>query len=183
MDKFTILDVAKAAGIAIASLYRYYSTKPKLVMAISTWAWDTYAKENERIETEASKPDRTAAEIFESYLDSFLDLYHNHRNLLRFNQFFNVYLVSEDISEEEMGPYLDMVRGLERRFDKIYQKALQDGTLRTDIPQRKMFSATLHLMLAVVTRYAVGLVYNEDSDPEEELLMQKDMLMRRFVTE
>ena len=29
-------DVAKAAGIAISSLYRYYSTKPKLVMAIST---------------------------------------------------------------------------------------------------------------------------------------------------
>ena len=35
-------------------------------------------------------------------------------------------------------------------------------------------------MLAVVTRYAVGLVY-EESDAEEELLMQKDMLMRRFV--
>ena len=181
IEKVTMLDVAKAAGIAISSLYRYYSTKPKLVMAISTWAWDTYAKENERIETEASKPDRTAAEIFESYLDSFLDLYHNHRNLLRFNQFFNVYLVSEDISEEEMGPYLDMVRGLERRFGRIYQRAQQDGTLCTDISEKKMFSMTLHLMLAVVTRYAVGLVYNEESDAEEELRLQKDMLVRRFV--
>lgn len=181
IEKVTMLDVAKAAGIAISSLYRYYSTKPKLVMAISTWAWDTYAKENERIETEASKPDRTAAVIFESYLDSFLDLYHNHRNLLRFNQFFNVYLVSEDISEEEMGPYLDMVRGLERRFGRIYQRAQQDGTLCTDISEKKMFSMTLHLMLAVVTRYAVGLVYNEESDAEEELRLQKDMLVRRFV--
>ena len=181
IEKVTMLDVAKAAGIAISSLYRYYSTKPKLVMAISTWAWDTYVKENERIETEASKPDRTAAEIFESYLDSFLDLYHNHRNLLRFNQFFNVYLVSEDISEEEMGPYLDMVRGLERRFGRIYQRAQQDGTLCTDISEKKMFSMTLHLMLAVVTRYAVGLVYNEESDAEEELRLQKDMLVRRFV--
>ncbi len=181
IEKVTMLDVAKAAGIAISSLYRYYSTKPKLVLAISTWAWDAYAKEDER--KEAAKPERTAAEIFEAYLDSFLDLYRNHRNLLRFNQFFNVYLVSEAIPEEEMGPYLDMVKGLERRFGKIYQKALQDGTLRTDIPQQKMFSATLHLMLAVVTRYAVGLVYNEESDPEEELLMQKDMLMRRFVME
>ena len=80
-----------------------------------------------------------------------------------------------------MGPYLDMVRGLERRFDKIYQKALQDGTLRTDISGKKMFSTTLHLMLAVVTRYAVGLVYNEESDAEEELRLQKDMLVRRFV--
>ena len=181
IEKVTMLDVAKAAGIAISSLYRYYSTKPKLVMAISTWAWDTYAKENERIETEASKPDRTAAEIFESYLDSFLDLYHNHRNLLRFNQFFNVYLVSEDISEEEMGPYLDMVRGLERRFGRIYQRAQQDGTLCTDISEKKMFSMTLHLILAVFTRYAVGLVYNEESDAEEELRLQKDMLVRRFV--
>ena len=122
-----------------------------------------------------------AAGIFEAYLDSFLALYRNHQNLLRFNQFFNIYLVSEAISEEEMEPYLDMVKGLERRFGKIYQKARQDGTLRTDIPQKKMFSATLHLMLAVVTRYAVGLVYNDETDAEEELLLQKEMLMRRFV--
>ncbi len=179
IERVTMVDVAKAAGIAVSSLYRYYSTKPRLVLAISTWAWENYAREDER--KEAAKPDRTAAGIFEAYLDSFLDLYRNHKNLLRFNQFFNIYLVSEAISEEEMEPYLDMVKGLERRFGKIYQKALQDGTLRTDIPQKKMFSATLHLMLAVVTRYAVGLVYNDETDAEEELLLQKEMLMRRFV--
>ena len=181
IEKVTMLDVAKAAGIAISSLYRYYSTKPKLVLAISTWAWDRYVRENERIEAETAKPDRTAADMFESYLDSFLDLYRNHRNLLRFNQFFNIYLMSEAISEEEMGPYLDMVKGLERRFGRIYQKAQQDGTLRTDISEKKMFTTTLHLMLAVVTRYAVGLVYNAESDAEEELRLQKDMLMRQFV--
>ena len=181
IERVTMVDVAKAAGIAVSSLYRYYSTKPRLVLAISTWAWENYAREDER--KEAAKPDRTAAGIFEAYLDSFLDLYRNHKNLLRFNQFFNIYLVSEAISEEEMEPYLDMVKGLERRFGKIYQKALQDGTLRTDIPQKKMFSATLHLMLAVVTRYAVGLVYNDETDAEEELLLQKEMLMRRFVME
>ena len=179
IERVTMVDVAKAAGIAVSSLYRYYGTKPRLVLAISTWAWENYAREDER--KEAAKPDRTAAGIFEAYLDSFLDLYRNHKNLLRFNQFFNIYLVSEAISEEEMEPYLDMVKGLERRFGKIYQKARQDGTLRTDIPQKKMFSATLHLMLAVVTRYAVGLVYNDETDAEEELLLQKEMLMRRFV--
>ena len=143
IERVTMLDVAKAAGIAISSLYRYYSTKPRLVLAIGTWAWDSYTKENERIELATAKPDRTAAEIFESYLDSFLDLYRNHRDLLRFNQFFNMYLVSEAIPEEEKGPYLDMVRGLERRFGRIYQKARQDGTLRTDLSEEKMFSATL----------------------------------------
>ena len=43
-----------------------------------------------------------------------------------------------------------------------------------------MFSVTLHLMLAVVTRYAVGLVYNSNTDIEE-LQLQKKMLSQRFI--
>lgn len=37
IDSVKMTDISDAAGIAISSLYRYYSTKPKLVMAISTW--------------------------------------------------------------------------------------------------------------------------------------------------
>lgn len=181
IERITMNDVARAAGIAVSSLYRYYSTKPRLVMAISTWAWDGYAKENAKKEAGIAKADRTAAEMFDFYLESFLDLYAQHKDLLRFNQFFNTYLLSEDISEEDKKPYIDMVHHLGTRFGAIYRKGRQDGTLRTDTPERKMFSLTLHLMLAVVTRYAVGLVYSEGTDAEEELREQKEMLMHRFV--
>ncbi len=182
IEKVTMNDVAKAAGIAVSSLYRYYSTKPKLVMGISTWVWNEYAKENARKEAETAKTDRTAAEMFDFYLESFLDLYQNHKDLLRFNQFFNTYLLSEVISEEERAPYIDMIRGLEARFGEIYRKGLQDGTLHTDIPEKKLFSLTIHLMLAVVTRYAIGLVYrNEETDAAEELQMQKELLIRQYT--
>ena len=124
---------------------------------------------------------RTAAERFDTYLESFLDLYTNHRDLLRFNQFFNIYLLSEEISEEEKKPYTDLIDTLAARFGRIYSKAKQDGTLFTDMPEKEMFSVTLHLMLAVVTRYAIGLAYNEVTEAEKELRIQKDMLMRRFV--
>ena len=123
---------------------------------------------------------RTAAEEFDAFLESFLDLYRNHKDILRFNQFFNVYLQSEVIPEEEKKPYLDMIRALEARFGETYRKGQQDGTLRTDLPEKKLFSVTIHLMLAAVTRYAVGLVYNEGTDAEEELRLQKEMLLERF---
>ena len=182
IEKVTMSDVAKAAGVAVSSLYRYYNTKPTLVMAISTWAWNEYTKENARKATESGKPDRTAAEMFDFYLESFLDLYYNHKNLLRFNQFFNTYLLSVAISEEERMPYIDMIRGLEARFGEIYDKGRQDGTLRTDIPEKQLFSLTLHLMLAIVTRYAIGLVYqNDKTDPETELRMQKELLLAKFT--
>ena len=182
IEKVTMSDVAKAAGVAVSSLYRYYNTKPTLVVAISTWAWNEYTKENARKATESGKPDRTAAEMFDFYLESFLDLYYNHKNLLRFNQFFNTYLLSVAISEEERMPYIDMIRGLEARFGGIYDKGLQDGTLRTDIPEKQLFSLTLHLMLAIVTRYAIGLVYqNDETDAETELRMQKELLLAKFT--
>ena len=44
-----------------------------------------------------------------------------------------------------------------------------------------MFSTTLHLMLAAVTRYAVGLVYEGGTEPEKELTVLKEMLMGRYL--
>ena len=183
IERVKMTDVAEAAGIGIASLYRYYSTKPELVMGISTWAWSKYIQENRKKLDGISAAERTGAEEFDFFLESFLDLFASHKDLLRFNQFFNVYLQSEGISEEEKKPYTDLIHELEQRFAETYRKGQQDGTLRTDMPEKKLFSASLHLMLATVTRYAVGLAYNEETDYEAELRLQKDMLMHRFCTE
>ena len=103
--------------------------------------------------------------------------------MLRFNQFFNVYVESEDISEESMKPFKDVIVRIIERFHMIYQKALVDHTVRTDIEEKEMFSECLHLMLAAVTRYAVGLVYDAGVDPEKELMLLKALLMREFTTQ
>ncbi len=108
-------------------------------------------------------------------------MYRNHKDMLRFNQFFNIYLLSEDISEEEKRPNLEAIGAIEKRFEIIYEKGKKDGTLRTDIPAKEMFSATAHLMLAAVTRYAVGLAYTEDTDAERELVLLKRMMMNEYI--
>ena len=47
-----------------------------------------------------------------------------------------------------------------------------------------MLSFTFHVMLAAVTRYAVGLVYvSEQADPEKDLCRLAKMLLREFTTE
>ena len=64
----------------------------------------------------------------------------------------------------------------------MYLKAMQDETLRVDEGEEKMFSKTLHLMLAAVTRYAVGPVYIPEKgfDAMEELETMKEMLLERY---
>jgi len=178
IEKVKMSDVAKAGGVGTTTVYRYYKTKPELVLAISTWAWGRYL---DQVLRKIDSVEVTAAEEYEYFLDTFLDMYHNHRNLLRFNQFFNVYVQNEEIPLEVMKPYFEVVKKLEDRFAALYERAEKDHTIRTDIPAKEMLLTSMHLMLAAVTRYAVGLVYEGGMDPEKELALQKNMLLREFT--
>lgn len=182
IEAVSMRDVAKAVGCGSTSAYRYFSSKPKFVIAVATWKWEQFLEENEKRRPVSEDEDMTAADFFEFYLDSFLMLYKNYRDLLRFNQFFNVYVQSEHIDEGTLQPYQGMIEGLQERFHGMYLKAKKDKTLRTDEPEEMMFGKTLHLMLAVVTRYAVGLVFVPKGgfDALEELETMKDMLLMRY---
>ena len=178
IENVSMPDIAKAVKMDRSSIYRYFPSKLDLVIAISATMWQEFAEQN--FGTEIFK--ETAAERYELWLDSFLDLYRNHRGMLRFNQFFNVYVASEEVPPEQMEPFARVITELEKRFHDVYVMGQEDGTLRTDLPEQRIFSVTLHLMLAAVTRYAVGLIYEGATEPEEELLELKEMLMHRFVT-
>ena len=181
IEAITMSDVAKAAGVGVATVYRYFNTKQTLVLAVSAWIWKKYMEEALR---SVDTRNATAAERFEYYLDVFLSLYHSHRNVLRFNQFFNVYLGKEgDVSEEAAKPFAFLLENvLLPRFEALLHSAEEDHSMRTDVPAKKIMLTSLHLMLAAVTRYAVGLVYTDGCDPDHELAVLKDMLMERYTT-
>ena len=182
IEAVTLQDVAKASGAGVATLYRYFSSKPGFLVEMAAWKWGGFFEQNRRRRPLEGFEGKTAADMFEFYLDSFLEVYRNHRPLLRFNQMFNVYLRSEEIDSSHVVMYRGLMKPIADFFHVLYQKALADKTLRTDIPEEEMLSITLHLMLAVVTRYAVGLVYEPEGvfNAEKELEIQKEMLLQRY---
>ncbi len=184
IETVSMIEIAKACDNGTITLYRYYSSKPELVVAVAAWKWDVFANEIwDGWERKGYGREQSAAVHFELYLDFFLELYRNHRDFLRFNQFFNVYVMSERIDLETLRPFQEMIGRMRDHFhNTVYLKAQQDRTVRTDEPEEKMFSKTLHLMLAAVTRYAVGLIYAPENScrAEEELQFLKDMLLREY---
>lgn len=182
IESVTMPDIAKASGVGRATLFRYFGSKLDLIIEVGAWAWRQYYKDYGSRNNTAGFAGMTAAEEFELFLDFFLDLYRNHSEVLRFNQYFNIYVKGAKASADKLESYIKMIDAVADRFHSIYIKAESDGTLRTDVSEKEMFESTLHIMLAVVTRYAVGLVYvpGEEAAPEGELILLKDMLLDRY---
>ena len=177
IDSTSFQKIADMCDVSIATVFRYFPTKNDLVAEVSAWVWKQYIDRESPVDWQ----NNTAAEILEMYLSEFIALYRNCKDLLRFNQFFNVYVQREGIPPDLMEPYFNVIEKVASMFHEIYEKAKIDGTVRTDIQENEMFSSTLHLMLAAVTRYAVGLVYDGGTDPEQELRLLKDLLYSRFT--
>ena len=180
----TMNDVADACGIGIATVYRYFRSKPALVMAIATWLWGSYVKENTRLLEETEDQHYSALRRYEFFIDTFIELYRNQKEMLQFNQLFNIYVRSGQVPAREVAAYNKMIESMSGIFQKMILKGQEDGTIRQDISGQTIFSTTLHLMLATATRYAFGLVYTPEGGGEEEreLLLMKRMLMSEFAS-
>ena len=183
IEPVTMLEVAEKSGVGRATLYRYFATKTDLVMAVGARKWEKYIKEYSELYSEVL--DRlTGAERLKLYFDMFIDLYRNHRDILCFNYSINSFLNYEKSTIKQKQPFLNIVEQVCRRFHEVYVLGMRDGTLNPEVPENEMFNSSYHIMLAVASRYAIGLIYNpgKETASERELLMLEEMLLSRFTT-
>ena len=66
-------NVADACGVGIATVYRYFKTKPSLVMAIATWLWNNYVKENTLLLKETEEVHFSALQRYGFFIDTFIE--------------------------------------------------------------------------------------------------------------
>ena len=85
IEAVTMPEVAEASGVSRATLYRYFPTKLDLVLAIGLETWADYINYRTELIAPETNANWTAAEFLRYFLDSFIDLYRHHRDLLRFN--------------------------------------------------------------------------------------------------
>lgn len=182
IEAVPLTEVAKACGIGIATLYRYFKTKLDFAIAIAAKKWDEFYIEVEEAYREQGADKMNAAEELDFYLGCYITLYRNHRDVLRFNQNFNSYISHEKASAEQLKVYGASIGNFVKKFHHLYFKGKTDGTVNTDLPEDKMFVSTMHIMLAVSARFAEGVLYRTDGpeDLTDELMLLKNILAAQF---
>ena len=179
IEAVKLQEIADEAKVGIATLFRYFKTKPDLVIEIGTNIWKRYYAEVEKAYAARSGASMDAAAELEFFLDSIIELYRSHKDVLRFNRNFDTYVKHQECTAEQMRPYNEAVNIFATKFHTVYRKAKKDGTIDTRIPEKRLFVGTLYAVLSVAGKFAEGLVYPPDGehDMTEELLMLKRMIV------
>ena len=179
IEAVKLTQIADEAGLGIVTLYRYFKTKPDLVIEIGTALWRKYYVEVEKTYAARGGEKMSAAEEMEFFLDSIIELYRSHKDVLKFNRNFDTYVKHQECTAEQMRPYNEAVEVFAHKFHVVYEKAMKDGTLDIRVSESRLFVGTLYAVLSVAGKFAEGLVYPTEDHHNmlEELLMIKQMIL------
>ena len=178
----TMKEIAKACGLGYKTMFRYFGTKTALVIAIGADIWKKYAVVVEKMYRARGGDAMNAAEELAFFLDCFIDLYQNHKDILRFIHNFETYIRHENVSKEDLAVYNTVVDGFARKFHAVYQKAEKDGTLKLGLPETEFFPTILYIMLSASEKFAEGLVYQPENEKDmtRELELLKNLILRAY---
>lgn len=179
IESVSIQSIADAAQIGVASVYRYYANKPALVIAVAARKWKQYLDSKLESRTYDIIKDIPAIDRLAFTLDIYIELYENRKDLLIFNANLNHYLSHEECQDANLEEYYNAISPVDQRFRMMYERAKEDHTLRTDIPEDLFFRLTVHSMMSSCQYYASGFAWGakSDKDYKEELLLQKEMIL------
>jgi len=134
-------EVAAAAGLSRATLYRYFPSKKALVYAILRWQSEVNA---EGYHAARQAFAGNGFEKFSQFVAQLLDAYRAFPDMFRFMGMVDFYYCSKDSAEDLIELYQDVFYGLlvEETPQSYLEEGQRDGSVRADIDPR-LYTATV----------------------------------------
>ncbi len=160
IEKTTMQDIASEANIGIATLFRYFAKKEKLVVAVASKLLEPIY---ERFQAIAALP-MNCLEKHEVLFDFFIEDHNN--SSAKFMVDFESYASHSAEPLEDILQFNALNRSVSREYAKIVQQGIADGSVRSDLPVRETLTTLVNTF---------GLFSKKLSSQKNILLLESDL--------
>ena len=148
IQEVTIRDIAIAAQVGEATIYRYFGKKQTLVVQAAMKLQQ--AVNTDYFKLEQGKNGFEKIKIF--YL-SYLEIFNAHPEFFKFINDFDVFMSDDD--SDAISPYELVVGQYEKAFMKAYEQGLKDGSVKKQNDITIFYFATTHALLELCKKLSI----------------------------
>lgn len=162
ISEVTVKDIAEAADVGEATIYRYFENKSNIVKTCAL------SLQNKVYSDYFAIAGQNGYEKISRFYNVYLEIFTRHPDFFKFISDFDAYAVSEKgISLEEYSEGLDLFKNA---FFQAYNEGIADGSVR-EIPDAELFYYTTALsLITLCKKLASGRIVKQDelfSAPEK----------------
>lgn len=155
-------DIAEAAGVGVATLYRRFSTKTDLAVLAATLLWRRFNEQiHELVESDGFLR-LGGLERLEALLGSYRDAYLAHAEFMRFLDELDHLLLAEHVETARLAVYGAQVDSFYLVFDDAYLLGRMDGSVTREVDFPVFYHALAHALTSVAQKLARGEVIPSD---------------------
>ncbi|MBQ4298007.1 MAG: helix-turn-helix transcriptional regulator [Clostridia bacterium] len=173
VEAVKMTDIAEAAEIGVASLYRYFGTKEAILIRAGILLWSDLRALFEEVLKDADSS-RTGREQVAAMLGVYRTLCRDHKSFLLFLEDFDRFILASGVKKSELYEYERSIGDYYPLFEAAYRRGVADGSLRAGVDPALFYRTFTHGITALCQKLLRGEILAQDdfsSSGEVELYL------------
>ncbi len=184
IESVKMTDVADACGMGVASLYRYFGTKTRLVILTGELLWADIKKLFRQALEAENYYEKTGLERLRALFSFFPSLLTQQRGFINFIHEFDEVIRKEGVRPEELLDYEHTLLSFYQPFEEAYLQGITDGTVRKIAEFERFYFTATHALLQMCRRFAHSGILKSDTEDGafHEIELMVDVFTRYLQT-
>ena len=149
-------EIAKAAGVGPATIYRYFETKAQLAISAGIAYWQKVAGKYLESLSQIAYQKLSGLQQMECIFHIFSEIFQEELLFLKFLQEFDIFVQRYHISKERLGEYEEYILNLKPYMTNALEKGLRDGSLAFSYTTDEIYFSVTHTLISLMQKLSLN---------------------------